>query len=269
MNNILTFIIPVKHPENTANWKSLKLLLQDTIKSIQQQDHPAWKAVIVANEGSDIPDLPPRFEVKRVDFSPNPLYTKNIQLSQEEHYQAIRLDKGRRILAGLLHAGKMGYVMIVDADDLVSRQLTSFVSNHWGENGWYLRDGYIWDDKGKFFLYKFTDFSRLCGTSHIIRADLYNIPLNFGAASDDYIRRVLGSHIFLHADLDKSGTPLAALPFIGAIYRIGNSEAYTQSQTIRKTFFHKGLLSRPRELFRRIMHLRIKSTKIKHEFFGL
>ena len=51
MNNILTFIIPVKHPENTANWKSLKLLLQDTIRSIQQQDHPKLRNIRQTSSG--------------------------------------------------------------------------------------------------------------------------------------------------------------------------------------------------------------------------
>jgi hypothetical protein len=227
-----------------------------------------WKAVIVANYGADLPELPDGFEVKRVDFPPNPLYLQGTA-DKESFYEAVRIDKGRRILAGMLHAGQMGHVMIVDDDDFVSRRLTSFVARSPDANGWYIRDGYIWSDGGK-FLYRYTDFSRLCGTSHIIRSDLYKLPLTFEEAEDAYIRRMLGSHIFIHDHLDTEGTPLASLPFPGAVYRTGHPGAHSRSSGIMSQFFfHRWLLKRPLELIRRFSRLRFKNRAVEKEFFGL
>jgi hypothetical protein len=48
---------------------------------------------------------------------------------------------------------------VVDDDDVVSCRLTSFLAGHLGDNGWYVRDGYIWGDGGK-LLYKYADFSK-------------------------------------------------------------------------------------------------------------
>ena len=48
---------------------------------------------------------------------------------------------------------------MVDDDDVVSCRLTSFLAGHLGDNGWYVRDGYIWGDGGK-LLYKYADFSK-------------------------------------------------------------------------------------------------------------
>ena len=45
---------------------------------------------------------------------------------------------------GMLHARDSEYFMVDEDDDLVSRSSVSFVSQHSGENGWYLDEGYIW-----------------------------------------------------------------------------------------------------------------------------
>jgi exopolysaccharide biosynthesis galactosyltransferase PssJ len=268
MRNILTFIVPVRHQDNAPNWQNVKRHLRDTILSISRQQGEGWKAIIVANQGADLPEIPRGFEVARVDFPPNALYTQG-KAEQEEFYNALRSDKGRRVLAAMLHAGQMGHVMIVDDDDFISRRLTSFVHANPQANGWYIRDGYIWSDGGR-LLYRSADFFRMCGTSHIVRADLYRIPPSLEAADETYIRRMLGSHRFICDDLDASGTPLAPLPFIGAVYRTGHTESYIGSRTILKQYFlRKDLLKDPRELARRALRLKLKNHQIEQEFFGV
>ena len=267
MPPILTFIIPVRHQDSISDWGSLKNKMAETIRSVAAQDSDRWKAVIVANHGADLPDLPERFEVTRVNFPYHALPDEGKE-GKEAVYDAIRRDKGRRILAGMLHARPTGYVMIVDYDDFVSSRLTSFVAAHQSAHGWYLKKGYLWGDGGK-LLYVYSDFSRFCGTSHIIRADLYKLPVTFATASDDYIRRMLGSHIFIHDHLDSTGTPLTPLPFIGAVYRIGHPEAASKSQGLVTHFFLKRwLLKKPVELARRLLHLRYLTKAVSDEFFG-
>jgi hypothetical protein len=267
MNNALTFVIPVRHPANAKNWLKLKQNLTQTIKSIANQKSDRWKTIIVANYGSDLPILPKGFEVAWVNFLPNQLHEQG-NVDKEEFYEAFRADKGRRVLVGMLHAGNMGHVMIVDDDDLVNRNLTSFVEQNPTANGWYIRDGYVWTDGGK-LLYEYSDFSKLCGTSHIIRADLYCLPKCIEAAEEVYIRKTLGSHVFFHDQLINSGASLAPLPFRGAIYRIGHAGAHSGSAAILKEYFyHRYLLKRPKELCRRILRLRPKNARIRRDFFG-
>ena len=71
MKNVLTFVIPVRHPNNARNWHQVKQQLSETVLSISRQLDEGWKAVIVANQGADLPSVPEGFEVKRVDFEPN------------------------------------------------------------------------------------------------------------------------------------------------------------------------------------------------------
>lgn len=267
MDHAITFIIPVRHQDNAPNWAHLKSKLAQTIQSISSQDCPAWRAIIVANEGADLPNLPDRFKVKRVDFPPNELYRQG-NAAQEDFREAIRMDKGRRILAGLLHASPTGHVMVVDDDDFISCRIASYVAANSEENGWFIQKGYIWTDETK-FLYKHNSFMHICGTSLIVRADLYDLPADFESASPTYIKRILGSHIFLVDELKNSGHPLAPLPFAGAIYRTGHAGSHSRSKGIFQEYLlNRSILFHPRQFLYQIRQFKLKSGKIETEFFG-
>ena len=186
----------------------------------------------------------------------------------EAFRDACRLDKGRRVLAGILEADKAGYVMVVDDDDFVSCRLTSFVAAHPEENGWYVENGYLWGDGGK-LIYEYAGFSTFCGTSHIIRTALYELPAGVEAADPDYIRKMFGSHIFIRGHLAARGQSLEPLPFVGAVYRIGHAGAHSKSAgLIRQVFFKRELLENPLKLMARLSRLRPLGAAVRHEFWG-
>jgi hypothetical protein len=265
--SVLTFVIPLRHPQNSTDWPALKGRLAQTIRSIAAQDDGRWRAIIVANEGSDLPALPGNFALKQVDFPPNPMFEQGDN-DLEAFRDACRLDKGRRVLAGIMEAGKTGFVMVVDDDDFVSRRLTSFVAGHRGENGWYVENGYIWGDGGK-FIYEYADFSKFCGTSHIIRADLYELSASIEAADPAYIRKMFGSHVFIRDYLAGRGRPLEPLPFVGAVYRIGHAGAHSKSPgLIKQVFFKRELLKNPLKLVGRLSRLRLLGATVRRQFWG-
>ena len=265
--SVLTFVIPLRHPQNSADWPALKQRLAQTIRSIAAQDDVRWRAIIVANEGSDLPALPKHFAVKQVDFPPNPMFER-ADNDLEAFREACRLDKGRRVLAGILEADKSGHVMVVDDDDFVSRRLTSFVAKYPGKNGWYVESGYLWGDGGR-LIYEYADFSRFCGTSHIVRADLYELPASVEAADPAHIRKMFGSHIFIREDLAARGQALEPLPFAGAVYRIGHAGAHSKSAgLIRQVFFKRELLKNPLKLVGRLSRLRLLRATVRRQFWG-
>lgn len=266
MLNILTFIIPVRHQDNAKDWNALKQRLSSTVRSIAAQTDGRWKAIIVANHGADLPPLPERFEVEHVDFPPNPLHERG-NADEETFYERFRIDKGRRVLAGMLHAGQMGHVMIVDDDDFVSNRLVAFVAEQPRANGWYVKNGYVWGDGGN-LLCLHPRFARFCGTCHIVRADLYGLPKTFEDASETYIKRMLGDHHFIDQHLARAGTPLEPLPFPGAVYRIGHAGAHSRSKgLIRHVFFRKVILKRPWKLGL-LLRMRRLTPALRREFFG-
>jgi hypothetical protein len=260
----LTFIIPVRHQANAKDWARLKGNLQQTAASIAAQTSPNWNALVVANHGADLPHLPPNFSDVRVDFPPNVLHDMD-SADRETVYQAFRQDKGRRVLAGLIAGHPRGHVMIVDDDDFVSRRLADHVARNPQANGWFIRKGYIWSDGGSLVL-RHNSFSHLCGTSHIIRADLYRIPDRLDAATPEYIQGTLGSHVHIADQLARQGAPLIPLPFRGAIYRIGHAGAHSGSKSIWQTFFaHSHGI---RSVLSNALRLGYLSPEMRREFFA-
>jgi hypothetical protein len=266
-NCVLTFVIPLRHPQNSPDWTALKRRLAQTIRSIAGQDDDRWRAIIVANEGADLPELPGNFTIKQVRFPPNPMFEQGDN-EREAFLDSCRVDKGRRVLAGILEAGNGGYTMVVDDDDFVSCRLTSFAAARFGANGWYVHKGFIWGDGGK-FIYEYADFWKFCGTSHIVRTALYELPPAVEAANPDYLRRMFGSHVFIRSHLEARGTPLEPLPFAGAIYRVGHAGAHSKSPGLmRQVFFKREILRNPLNLVKRFSSLRLLDAGMRQQFWG-
>lgn len=267
MSTKIAFIIPVLHPENARDWGLQMSFLRQTADSIANQSCEDWRAVVVANTGANLPELPPKFEVEYVDFPPNPMMEQG-ENDLEVFRDAIRLDKGRRVLAGMLKAKGAQYFMVVDNDDFVSSELTAHVAKHQGENGWFVENGYVWTT-GSALLYRYTGFSGTCGSSLIIRSDLYGLPETFEDASPSYIKKFLGSHIFITKHLETVGTPLLPLPFYAAIYRVGHACSHSVSDTVwRRYIFRPEVRRQPKELIKRILKIRFRGARIKREFWG-
>jgi hypothetical protein len=267
MSAAVTFIIPVRHPDNARDWGALKTNLAQTIASIANQTSDDWRAIIVANEQADLPALPERFSVERVTFPPNDLHERG-GAELEDFLEAFRFDKGRRVLKGMLRARDSRYFMIVDDDDFVSARIVEHATAHASENGWMINRGYVWNDGGRLLL-EHDDFNQLCGTSLIIRSDLYNLPRQFDDADCDWIKAMLGSHVRIAGILAEGGTPLAALPFHGAVYRVAHAGSHSTAPSLLRTYFlSTEAMRRPGRMLRRACQLRWMSRKLRREFFG-
>ena len=223
---MLTFVIPVRHHGTVADWSSLRPLMAGTFRSIAAQAGGPWRLVVVANRGAALPDLPRNAELVEEDFEQYVLPSRHAE--PDRFFTLPRLDKGRRVLAGLLHARPTGHVMVVDYDDLVSNRLAAFVASARSAPGWSLGSGYFYAG-GEDAILVGGQFHRHCGTCHIVRADLLEIPCEFDAADDTKVLRWLGEHVFIRADLRERGTTLDLLPFPGAVYRIGHPNSMSRS----------------------------------------
>ncbi|WP_413732414.1 hypothetical protein [Sodalis sp. RH20] len=241
--------------------------LSQTIRSISNQNHPDWRGIIVANDGANLPQLPDKFEVVRVSFPPNVMHEK-AGGDKNDFLDAFRVDKGRRVLKGMLHARDSRFFMIVDDDDFVSSHIVDHVAKHQDSNGWTIDKGYVWDDGGK-FLYEHNDFNHLCGTSLIIRSDHYGLPESYDAASIEWIKTMLGSHIRIREILKDRQTPLSSLPFRGAVYRVAHAGSHSMTPSLlHKYFLNRSVLFHPFSLLKNILKLRFISETAKRDFFG-
>ncbi len=264
---LITFIIPVRHPENASDWSELTRKLSQTVRSIANQTHPDWRVIIVANAGAELPDLPEKFSVIRVTFPPNKLY--DLETAPiESVWDAVRLDKGQRILAGMLSARDSRYFMVVDDDDLVSSRLVAHVSGHPDSNGWIIRKGYLWNDGGT-CLMGVNNFNDRCGTSLIIRSDLYDFPDSQETADIDWIKTMLGSHRKIDKILSERGHPLETLPFRGSIYRVASSGSHSRTPGIlRQIIYPRSNFMYPHRILLSLARLRRLNASMTSEFFA-
>lgn len=267
MSPVLTFVIPVRHPQNAQNWSSLKAKLSQTIASIAAQTNPHWRCLIVANTGADLPALPEKFQALYVDFPPNPNYEPE-GVDRETFWESIRYDKGRRVLTGMLAARDSEFFMVVDDDDFIHNEIVSFVARNRDKSGWKIKRGYLWGDGGGLLL-AHENFYDICGTCFVIRASHYGLPDTFESADDAYVKAMLGSHKKIDKILAQKGIELEDLPFRGAIYRVGHTESVTKSQkSMVINFGDRSQLRHPVSFLKKISKLRLLTPQIRREFFG-
>ncbi|RCW76030.1 glycosyltransferase family 2 protein [Pseudorhodoferax soli] len=263
----LTFVVPVRHPKNARDWPQLKANLAQTVKSISAQAHPDWRGLIVANTGSDLPPLPDRFGVEWVDFAPNVLHDQG-RATKQDFLEAFRLDKGRRVLRGMLSARGSRFFMISDDDDFVSARLAGFAAERPQAHGWRIATGWVWGDGGSVVM-RHDNFNRVCGTSLVVRADAYGLPERFEDASADYIKSMLGGHYRVPGFLADRGAPLEDLPFDGAVYRIGQAGSHSMTPGIfKKYIFNREALRDPAQVWSHLKALRPLTASMRREFFG-
>lgn len=266
-DSLVTFVIPVRHQDNAKSWPELTARLAQTMASVAAQSHPDWQGIVVANHGAQLPPLPPGFCEVRVDFPPNDMHELGKQ-GHEAFYEAFRLDKGRRVLAGMLAAPGSRYFMIVDDDDFVSREIAGFLAEQPEENGWTIDRGYVWSEDGN-MLIQHDNFHYLCGTSLVVRGELYALPRRFEDADMEWVKSMLGSHVQIAGILEKQGRPLASLPFRGAVYRVGHTGSHSRAPGIaRMYFFNAKAWRNPRQIFRDLRKLRRLTPALRREFFG-
>jgi hypothetical protein len=257
----LLFVIPVRHHDGVGDWTQVVERLSWTLKSIAAQESDAWDCVVVADHATPLPEIPSsriatvRDHLPGVDLPPSG--------KKAERRAAIRSDKGRRVLSGLLHGPGSTHVMVVDYDDFVSRRLASFVARSIGP-GWYVESGYVWS--GGRFVMQLPRFDRHCGTSLILDRRLLPLEEMDTTTGHPLVDRWLGSHVFVKGDWLERNHPLEPLPFPAAVYTVGTGSNVLAAEGIRSGYFNRTSFRRaPLETTGRLRRLRL-AKQIGSEF---
>src|SRR5262249_25875994 len=122
--------------------------------------------------------------------------------------------------------------------------------------GWIFDVGYTYDESSN-WLFRSKNFYALCGTSAIVRLQLCDFPNSPSESEDDYFILSNG-HTTIRDFLSKRGTPLARLPFIGAIYITGTGE---NDSGFALNYWHGRLA-----MLKKLLSMRPLTRKIRAEF---
>jgi hypothetical protein len=228
---MLVFITSVRHPHNATDYDRVERLLQRTLASVCAQIDRDFRVVVVANQPLSFATAK-EVETIVVDF-PAPSDHQGPQTGRE----AILHDRGTKLAVGVLAARQhsAAHIMRFDADDFVSRHVAGFANRHPDNAGWYINKGHAYYER-QGLTHHIEDFHEKCGTSFVIRQDLYgpaNLPVTvtqdalYGGFGDFVVRELLGSHRAAQGHFTALGTPLEPLPFRGAVYTLETGENHS------------------------------------------
>ena len=192
---------------------------------------------MVCNQVPNTKFKSPNIDFVKVDF-PSPSEEKGSLVDIDD----FRKDKVSKVFAGILHGEKYRptYVMLLDADDLISSKISQYVNSHPGENGWYINKGFIYGDGGA--LVRWTRiFHMKCGSSFIFSWELLrklmNVPQDFpseptqaqiwASLDTNFLREAFAIHRRTESYFRELGFPLKKFPFPAGIWVLDTGENHS------------------------------------------
>lgn len=210
------FAIPLVAKSVARDWERACQLLSCTLDSILNQTNPNFKVALICHDVPDIPKLlDPRVVILK-SLSPIPS-TPNEQM----------VDKGhkKRLACAYLYGLGGGWIMLVDADDLVSNRIVDYVCKSDAKYGLLIDDGWEFDCVIK-KMTKAPRFNRMCGTSAIFKFSKNELPSN--ALHDQRtLSDAFESHRLWRETSMNLGRPLDFVNFRAAIYTINNQQNHS------------------------------------------
>ncbi len=199
------FGIPMIPLSYTRDPQGALALLRTTVASLLRQTDPNFQIWIAAEE-----TLPLGFRDPRIHWLHSP--------PQARGWKDMRWRQ-TRIAAQLRNAGG-GWLMFVDADDLVSRRVVRHVRSHRERaDGFLARVGWEYDCRAMRIRLA-PRFWNMCGTSLAIRWRPEELPESPSSEPCDEYILTARNHSFWPAGCRDRGKVMRAFPFPPAVYRI-------------------------------------------------
>jgi hypothetical protein len=211
-----TFGIPLRSRVTAKDWGQVCRLFEATLHSVLRQTDENFRVIIACHELPEVVGLSdPRVLIVQTPFPPPSALPEQMT------------DKGRkrRLIGATLRALDGGYLMLLDADDLVSNRLVAFARRDAHPHGYILREGYEFDASSQRIRVA-PRFNRLCGSSAIIRFDADELPPSVNEEDISYFSR-FSNHVHWEAVAAAAARALKPLPFPGAVYVMNNGENHS------------------------------------------
>ena len=257
---MISFIIPLKSETVSKDWNQVCALCERCLNSIINQTSNKFLVTIVCHEKPNFKLEHPSISYIQVDFPPP-------DLKKDRAVDLMDNDKNNKMWRGLEYVRQFDptHVMFVDADDCVSCRIAEFVSKNPTVNGWFLDNGYVYEDGSDCIFFKKDKFYCLSGTSHIIKYSL----LMDEDISNVYKDSSFALHQHIVTIMRERNTPLFSLPFPGAVYITKNGENIYQGTSASPAFsffFIKEIILTYPRMLRRIAASRVIEQSISDEF---
>ncbi len=212
------FCIPLVPKANATDWTQVCTLLDQTLRSIANQTNKSFRVVLAAQ---DKPDLAPDLGFDVVHVVPRWKVEGDIKSKwRDKRWKRTLLLRTVRELGG-------GYVMMLDADDLVSNRLVDYVLTDRDPNGYIIETGYAYDWKANLIapipgVWE-NGFDSVCGSCSVIKFALEDLPPLRRDNKANYLAKRLKQHSQWKNVMRDAGRPLKVLPFPGVVYTLNHN----------------------------------------------
>jgi hypothetical protein len=209
---MLNFVVGLQSPEVSGDWSKVEALCRRTLQSLAGQTCDDFRIVLVCNKAPRGLESIRHLEVIEENF-PAPGHGGPTRMG----------DKWAKVGRGLeqLRDRLPGHVMICDADDCVSNRLAALCRENPEANGYLIQKGYLHSEGSRWLLSEY-DFSRVCGTSSIVRLEKHDLPERGDETKRCFVLEQ--GHTRIGDYMASVGRPLQGLPFFGAIYCMATGE---------------------------------------------
>lgn len=237
---MVTFIICVKHYGNSHSYSDTWDLLENTLVSVCGQLDDRFEVIVVSNK--TLNSFTENKKIKNVKFievdwlppSLSNAWQIGTQVDRSTVLPQVRLDKGTKYILALSEVDDENYVMIVDADDFIHRDLVRTIHN---SNKDFLRiNKGIQIGIANSFKY-INNFDKKCGTCNITKASILKEQIDFKhvnlsssqntvirSTQKFYLTKVIGSHVFSWKYFNYKGYKGEDIDFRAAIYNCSHDE---------------------------------------------
>lgn len=248
---MIYYLIPFRSKISTADWDLTVSLLNNTLKSVFNQNEQEFRVIIACHEIPQITeDYDKRLEIIQVDYPPP---------EQIKHYVPDKYYK-KRILVHRVQESGGKYIMFVDADDYISNRLATWVKNHEHPTGWFIKTGYEYDASSN-SLRITPRFNNICGTSAVL--NISDLSGSVETLFTDYNRENKYLFDYGHNEWNKileeqKQQTLGIIPFKAAVYVINTGVNLSNARGQ-----HSGLI---RRIYRRLYPGITPNLKFRKEF---
>jgi hypothetical protein len=208
-----------------SNWERAQANLRRTIKSIRGMSRKDYRIVVACHEFPDLADL--HGSDLELLLAPFPIETDLMRRGADK-------IRKRRLIGSWLRErlGEDGaYVMFLDADDLVHRDLVDHILRDDNRRSYIAEAGYIFDATTGLLEQRRARFYTTCGSCFVCWFGRDDLPLSFEDADCLY------SQFDLHREFKEMaarlGRPSEPFPFPAVVYLANHEESLRVKQFVR------------------------------------
>ncbi|HWT30519.1 MAG TPA: glycosyltransferase family A protein, partial [Propylenella sp.] len=215
----VVFGISLASQRSVRDWERTTGLLRSTLRSALGQTDPGVRVLVCGHERPTLAELAdPRVEFLVSDRPPP---------ADPQGFRRDKMQK-RRIIALRLRQLGGGYLVPLDADDLVSNRLAAHVRSHDNRRGYSITEGYVLDWSNRRLAPVpgawDTGFDRVCGSSAVLFLAPDDLPEENSPAAEPSYFELFGEHAYWPVVAEESGRKLEKIPFRGAVYVVNHAE---------------------------------------------